>query len=108
MVVTFMAVEAIQAVTELEERVKKQKEAAAVQNKQRLLEAQRAARLLVEQSRQQAEGEARQKMAQAEAQAAEWTQGVLDQAKQECEALKTQARGRLSEAAAFLVEKVVN
>ena len=45
-----MAVEAIQAVTELEERVKKQKEAAAVQNKQRLLEAQRAARLLVEQS----------------------------------------------------------
>ena len=102
-----MAVEAIQAVTELEERVKKQKEAAAVQNKQRLLEAQRAARLLVEQSRQQAEGEARQKMAQAEAQAAEWTQGVLDQAKQECEALKTQARGRLSEAA-FLVEKVVN
>ena len=51
-----MAVEAIQAVTELEERVKKQKEAAAVQNKQRLLEAQRAARLLVEQSRQQAEG----------------------------------------------------
>lgn len=47
-------------------------------------------------------------MAQAEAQAAEWTQGVLDQAKQECEALKTQARGKLSEAAAFLVEKVVN
>ena len=35
-----MAVEAIQAVTELEERVKKQKEAAATQNKQRLLEAQ--------------------------------------------------------------------
>ena len=47
-----MAVEAIQAVTELEERVKKQKEAAATQNKQRLLEAQRTARLLVEQSRQ--------------------------------------------------------
>ena len=102
-----MAVEAIQAVTELEERVKKQKEAAAVQNKQRLLEAQRAARLLVEQSRQQAEGEARQKMAQAEAQAAEWTQGVLDQAKQECEVLKTQARGRLCEAAPVVVVKVV-
>ena len=75
-----MAVEAIQAVTELEERVKKQKEAAATQNKQRLLEAQRTARLLVEQSRQQAEGEARQKMAQAEAQAAEWTQQVLSHA----------------------------
>ena len=45
-----MAVEAIQAVTELEERVKKQKEAAATQNKYRLLEAQRTARLLVEPS----------------------------------------------------------
>ena len=98
-----MAVEAIQAVTELEERVKKQKEAAATQNKQRLLEAQRTARLLVEQSRQQAEGEARQKMAQAET-----TQQVLSQARQDCEALKAEARGRLSEAAAFLAEKVVN
>ena len=75
-----MAVEAIQAVTELEERVKKQKEAAATQNKQRLLEAQ----------------------------AAEWTQQVLSQARQDCEALKAEARGRLSEAAAFLAEKVVN
>ena len=35
-----MALEAIQAVTALEEQVKKQKEAAAAQNKQRLLEAQ--------------------------------------------------------------------
>lgn len=103
-----MAVEAIQAVTELEERVKKQKEAAATQNKQRLLEAQRTARLLVEQSRQQAEGEARQKMAKAETQAAEWTQQVLSQARQDCEALKAEAQGRLSEAAAFLAEKVVN
>ena len=47
-------------------------------------------------------------MAQAETQAAEWTQQVLSQARQDCEALKAEARGRLSEAAAFLAEKVVN
>ena len=70
-----MAVEAIQQVTQLEEQVKKQKEAAAVQNKQRLLDAQRAVRLQVEQSRQQAQAQAREMMAQAEAQAAQWTQG---------------------------------
>ena len=58
-----MAMEAIQAVTALEEEIRKQKEGAAAQNKQRLLEAQRAARLLVEQSRQQAEGEAKEQMA---------------------------------------------
>ena len=47
-------------------------------------------------------------MAQAETQAAEWTQQVLSQARQDCEALKSESRGRLSEAAAFLAEKVVN
>ena len=103
-----MAAEGIQAVTELEERVKKQKEAAAAQNKQRLLEAQREARRQAEQSRQQAQAEARQKMAQAEAEAAQWTQKVLEQAGRDCEAQKERARGRLEQAAAFLAEKVVS
>lgn len=103
-----MAVEEIQKVTELEEQVKRQKEAAAAQNKQRLLEAQRAARLLVEQSRQEAEAEARKSMAQAEEEAAAWTQKVLDQARQDCEEKKTEARSRLTQTAAFLAEKVVS
>ena len=103
-----MAMEAIQAVTALEEEIRKQKEGTAAQNTQRLLEAQRAARLLVEQSRQQAEGEAKEQMAQAEAQAGEWTREVLRQAERDCEAQKAQARGRLDQAAAFLAEKVVS
>ena len=101
-----MAVEAIQQVTQLEEQVKKQKEAAAVQNKQRLLDAQRAVRLQVEQSRQQAQAQAREMMAQAEAQAAQWTQGVLEQARQDCEEQKKEARSHLDQAAAFLAEKI--
>ena len=88
--------------------MKEQKEIAAAQNKQRLLEAQRAARTLIEQSRQQAEAEARQMMTQAEVQAAEWTANVLEQARQECEVWKGQARGHLGQAAAFLAEKVVS
>ena len=104
-----MAVEAIQQVTQLEEQVKKQKESAAVQNKQRLLDAQRAVRLQVEQSRQQAQAQAREMMAQAEAQAAQWTQGVLEQARQACRGLQEKAEGsRLDQAAAFLAEKVVS
>ena len=39
-----MAVEAIQQVTELERTVKQEKEAAAAESKQRILEAQRSAR----------------------------------------------------------------
>ena len=84
-----MAVEAIQQVTELEQTVKREKETAAAESKQRVLEAQRSARRQVEESRQNAEAETRQMMAEAEQEAAKWTASVLDQA------------------VAFLVEKVV-
>ena len=93
-----MAVEAIQQVTELERTVKQEKEAAAAESKQRILEAQRSARRQVEESRQNAE---------AEQEAAKWTAAVLEQARLDCEEKKQEARGRLEQAVAFLVEKVV-
>ena len=96
-----MVTDEIQKVTELEQEVKQKKENAAAQNKQRVSQAQRAARLAVEQARQQAETEAG-------AQARAWAQDVLEQARQGCEARKAQMRSRLDEAAAFLVEKVVS
>ena len=83
-----MAVEAIQQVTELERTVKQEKEAA-------------------EESRQNAEAETRQMMAEAEQEAAKWTASVLEQARLDCEEKKQEARGRLEQAVAFLVEKVV-
>ena len=103
-----MVTDEIQKVTELEQEVKQKKENAAAQNKQRVSQAQRAARLAVEQARQQAETEAGGMMAEAEAQARAWAQDVLEQARQGCEARKAQMRSRLDEAAAFLVEKVVS
>lgn len=103
-----MVTDEIQKVTELEEEVKSQKEAVAVQNKQRVAQAQRTARLAVEQARQQAETEAGAMMTQAETQAQAWTQSVLEQARKDCEALKAQMRSRLDEAAAFLIKKVVS
>lgn len=87
--------------------MKQRKETAVAEGKQRVLEAQRLARRELEESRQQAEVQARQMLAQAEAQAAQWTLDALKDATQECEAFKTKARGRLDQAAAFIVEKVV-
>ena len=101
-----MAVEAIQQVTELERTVKQEEEAAAAESKQRILEAQRSARRQVEESRQNAEAETRQMMAEAEQEAAKWTASVLEQARLDC-GEKQEARGRLEQAVAFLVEKVV-
>ena len=102
-----MAVEAIQQVTELERTVKQEKEAAAAESKQRILEAQRSARRQVEESRQNAEAETRQMMAEAEQEAAKWTASVLEQARLDCEEKREGARGRVEQAVAFLVEKVV-
>ncbi len=90
-----MVTDEIQKVTELEQEVKQKKENAAAQNKQRVSQAQRAARLAVEQARQQAETEAGAMMAEAEAQARAWAQDVLEQARQGCEARKAQMRSRL-------------
>ena len=102
-----MAVEAIQQVTELEQTVKQEKEAAAAESKQRILEAQRSARRQGEEARQNAEAETRQMMVEAEQEAAKWTASVLEQARLDCEEKKQEARGQLDQAVAFLVEKVV-
>ena len=47
-------------------------------------------------------------MAQAEAQAAQRKQQVLDQAAQECQTMKQAAWSHLEQAAELIVEKVVN
>ena len=102
-----MALEAIQTVTQAEAKAKADREAAAVQAKQRLAEAQREAKQTVEQARQQAREEARQMMAQAEEKAAQATQAELARAAQDCETLKRNARERLEEAAQLIVGRVV-
>lgn len=102
-----MALEAIQTVTQAEAKAKADREAAVAQTKQRLAEAQREAKQIVEQARQQAREEARQMMAQAEEKAAQATKAELEQAGQDCETLKRNARGRLEEAAQLIVGRVV-
>ena len=63
--------------------------------------------MAVEAIQQVTEPETRQMMAEAEQEAAKWTASVLEQARLDCEEKKQEARGRLEQAVAFLVEKVV-
>lgn len=107
-VVRNMAVEEIKKVTETEQEIKKQLENAAADGKQKVLEAQRAARRQLEENRQEAEGQVRHMMTEAEEEAAKWTQEVLAKAEEECQALKAAAGSRLDRAAALIVEKVVS
>ena len=103
-----MAEEAIKKVTELEQDAKRRKEAAVAEAKQQVLVAQRAGQRLLEDTHQAAETEVKQMMADAEEQAAQWTEQVLAAAGQECEQMKARARTRLDQAAARIVERVVN
>ena len=93
-----MAVEEIKKVTETEQEIKKQLENAVADGKQKVLEA----------HRQEAEGQVRHMMTEAEEEAAKWTQEVLAKAEEECQALKADAGSRLDRAAALIVEKVVS
>ncbi len=103
-----MALEAIQEVQQAEANAKAGREAAAAQAKQKLLDARKEARQIVDQARQRAEAQVREKMAQAEAEAEQETQKVLAEAERDCEALRQNARGRLEQASQVIVEKVVN
>lgn len=102
-----MALEGIQAVTQAEAKAKADRDAAAAQARQQLADAQRQARQLVDQARQQAQARARQMMAEAEEKAAAQTGQVLERAKKDCEAMKQAAKGRLEQAAQVIVEGVV-
>lgn len=103
-----MAMEAIERITQLEQETARMKEKAAADSRQRMQTAQREARRTLEQARQQAEVQAREMMARAEEQAAELTRQQLRQAEQTCGEMKQQAQSRLKQAAAMIVEKVVN
>jgi V/A-type H+-transporting ATPase subunit G/H len=103
-----MALEVIQEVTAMEAKAKERKEAAAIQSKQMLSEAQKEARQTLDQARQQAEAQTRQMMSEAEDKAAKKTRQVLEQAERDCATMKQNARSRLDQAAQLIVEKVVN
>lgn len=103
-----MAVEAIKKVTEIEQESKKLRDAAVTEGKQKVLLAQRAGQRTLEDTRVQAEHEVRQMMIETEEEAAQLTKRVMKEAQGKCEVMKQRARENLDQAAALIVEKVVN
>ena len=69
---------------------------------------QRAAAREIEDSRRNADVEARQLMAEAEQRAGEETEKILARARTECEKMQSAARANLERAAQWIAEEVVN
>ena len=101
-----MAMEELQQVQELEKELTAQYAAAQADAKRRIAVEQRAAAREIEDSRRNADVEARQLMA--EQRAGEETEKILTKARTECEKMQSAARANLERAAQWIAEEVVN
>ena len=98
-----MAMEELQQVQELEKELTAQYAAAQADAKRRI-----AVDREIEDSRRNADVEARQLMAEAEQRAGEETEKILTKARTECEKMQSAARANLERAAQWIAEEVVN
>ena len=103
-----MSLEAIKKVTETEQISLQRKAEAAQQAKKTVAEAERAGQELLERSRQEAEAKVKEFMADAEQRAAAHADEVMKETELACKQLRQEAEGRLDEAAALIVRRVVN
>ncbi len=103
-----MSLEAIKKVARTEEEAAEKKTAAVQTAKKMVADAEKNGRAALETARREAEDQAKALMAEAERQAAGDASAGVAKTQQECQGLKQQAAGKLEEAAALIVRRVVN
>lgn len=103
-----MSLEAIEKVTQIEEKNAERKAAAETEAKQLLANAEREGLALLQRVRQDAAQNAKSLLAEAEAKAAERSAAITRTAEAEGDALRQAAGAHLNEAAEFIVGRVVN
>lgn len=103
-----MFLEAIENVTKFEESCKERKAASEVQARQLIQTAEENGAALLKQVRTEAAEEAKQLLLKAENSAAEKAEAIRSAAENEVAAMRQAAGDKLSEAADFIVGRVVN
>lgn len=103
-----MSLEAVKQVTQAEEQGRAAKAQAAQEAKRLIAEAEKAGRQTVQDAQAEAAAQVRQLMAEAEQVASGETAQVRAQARADADRLRIQAEGRLEQAAALIVGKVVD
>lgn len=102
-----MSIEAVQKVTEAEERARAQKAAAVEQAKKLVADAERTGRERLEAAHAEAEGQVKAMLSRAEESAAARTAAVLEETRRSCDGLRRAAEDRLDDAAALIIRRVV-
>lgn len=103
-----MAMEAIQKVTQTEQEGQRCRDEAVAAARQTVAQAEREGKQALEDARVQAQGQAATMLERAEKQAAANAERIMDEGRQGCDELIRSARTRLEQAAALIVERVVN
>jgi V/A-type H+-transporting ATPase subunit G/H len=102
-----MSLEAVQMVTETEQRALQRKAEAVEAAKKLVSDAERAGKERVAAARADAEAQARQMMTRAEEAAAKHTETVMEETRRSCDDLRRAAEGKLEDAAALIIRRVV-
>jgi V/A-type H+-transporting ATPase subunit G/H len=103
-----MSLEAIKRVTETEQISAQRKAEAEAESKRAIGEAERAGRARLSEARAEAQARVKTMLAQAEENAAQEAKAISIETAKNCEQLKAEARGKLDDAAALIVRRVVN
>lgn len=103
-----MSLEAVQKVTEAEQKAQARKAEAAENAKKLVAEAERAGKDRVAGTRAEAEAQVREMLTKAEASAALHTEKVMAETRKSCDSLRQAASGKLDEASALIIRRVVN
>ncbi len=102
-----MSLEAVQKVAESEQKAMQRKNEAIDSAKKLVADAERAGKDRVAAARAAAEAEAKQMMAQAEEKAHTHTETVMEETRRSCDDLRRTAEGKLEDAAALIIRRVV-
>ncbi|MCR5826215.1 MAG: hypothetical protein K6G54_06595 [Oscillospiraceae bacterium] len=102
-----MTMEAIERVTQLEQKTRADKAEAEARVRHALAEAEREGEALLQKTRSDAAEKGKALLRQAEARAAQTAAEIAGNAERECDALREKAGARLDEAAEYIVGRVV-
>ena len=102
-----MSLEAVQRVTEAEEKARARRAEAAEACRKLVADAEAAGQARLDQARREAEAQAAKALADAEAAAATDAQAVEQETQKACDTLRQAAAGRLDDAAALIIRRVV-
>lgn len=102
-----MSLEAVQKVTETEQRARERKLAAIEQAKKQVAKAERAGMEHLSTARAQADAQVKAMLTRAEESAAVRTAAVMEETRRSCDDLRRQAEGKLEDAAELIIRRVV-